>query len=473
MSETATAKKAPVSFGKSVFVFVCVLVCILIGIVGIGTSAHMPLVISAIIAAIVGKTSGYSWSEMEKGMSETIKASAPAILIMLIIGMVIGTWMLGGVVPTMIYYGLSWLSPKIFLVASVLLCLMVSTFTGSSWTTMGTVGVALVGVGEGLGVPLGMTVGAIICGAYFGDKMSPLSDTTNLAPAMAGTSVFTHVKHMVYTTTPAIVITLVIFLVLGFTSVGDTANMETVNLYMTTLKDNFNIGIWMLIPPLCVLLMVIFKVPAIPGLIGVAVLGAIFAALFQGADLATIIASTYTGVSMDTGVAEINRLINRGGLSSMTDTVALILIALGFAGIVESTGMVSSIVGKLLSFAKSDKAMMTTVVFTTLFCNFALAAQYVVLVLPGRMFRQTFRDRNLHPKNLSRILEDVGTICCPFVPWSTDGAYILATLGCGTAIYAPYMFFAMLCPLISLLYIWTGFTIERIDPSQKDLDIIE
>lgn len=292
MSETATAKKAPVSFGKSVFVFVCVLVCILIGIVGIGTSAHMPLVISAIIAAIVGKTSGYSWGEMEKGMSETIKASAPAILIMLIIGMVIGTWMLGGVVPTMIYYGLSWLSPKIFLVASVLLCLMVSTFTGSSWTTMGTVGVALVGVGEGLGVPLGMTVGAIICGAYFGDKMSPLSDTINLAPAMAGTSVFTHVKHMVYTTTPAIVITLVIFLVLGFTSVGDTANMETVNLYMTTLKDNFNTGIWMLIPPLCVLLMVIFKVSAIPGLIGVAVLGAIFAALFQGADLATIIAST-------------------------------------------------------------------------------------------------------------------------------------------------------------------------------------
>ena len=212
MSEPTTnvEKKRDVGFGKSVLVFVATFACLLGGIILFDTSAHMPLVIASGIAAIVGVTSGYKWSEMEEGMSDTIKASAPAILIMLIIGMVIGTWILGGIVPTMIYYGLTWLSPSIFLLASCLLCALVSTFTGSSWSTMGTVGVALVGVGQGLNVPLGMTVGAIISGAYFGDKMSPLSDTTNLAPAMAGTDVFTHVKHMMYTTTPSFCTALII-----------------------------------------------------------------------------------------------------------------------------------------------------------------------------------------------------------------------------------------------------------------------
>lgn len=469
---SATETKKTVGFGKALVVFICVFALILCGINVLGTSAHIPLVIATIVAAIAGVSSGFTWDEMEKGMSETIKASAPAILIMLIIGMVVGTWMLGGIIPTMIYYGLTWLSPKIFLFAACALCVMVSTFTGSSWTTMGTVGVALVGVGTALQVPLGMTVGAIISGAYFGDKMSPLSDTTNLAPAMAGTTVFTHVKHMVVTAGPSIIISLIIYAIMGFTVVKGTASMETIDLYMGTLKEFFTISPVMFIPPLCVLLMVIFKVPAIPGLIGVSALGGIFAAIFQKASLATILASMYTGVSMDTGVAEINRLVNRGGLSSMLDTIALILIALAFAGVVETTGAVHAIIEKILSKAKSDKAMMTTAIFATLFTNFATAAQYVALVLPGRMFREAFRERGLHPKNLSRILEDVGTICAPFCPWSTDGVYILATLGCATAAYAPYMFFSMLCPIVSLICIWTGWTITRITPEQAKEDII-
>lgn len=473
MSNPSTKEqKAPVSFGKAVFVFVATFTCILSGIIVFGTSAHMPLVIASAIAAVIGVTSGYSWSEMEEGMSETIKASAPAILIMLIIGMVIGTWILGGVVPAMIYYGLTWISPRVFLLTSCLLCTLVSTFTGSSWSTMGTVGVALMGVGAGLGVNPGMTCGAIISGSYFGDKMSPLSDTTNLAPAMAGTTVFTHIKHMVYTTTPAYLITLLIYGIMGFTVVGSNSDLSTIEQYLVTLQSNFNISPVMLIPPICVLLMVVFKVPAIPGLIGVSALGGIFAAIFQGQSLSAILASTYTGVSMDTGVDAINRLLNRGGLSSMLDTIALILIALAFAGIVERTGMVQSIVNKILTYAKSEKAMMTTAVFATLFTNFATGAQYVALVLPGRMFRKSFRDRNLHPKNLSRILEDVGTLCAPFCPWSTDGAYILGTLGVATAQYAPFMFFAMLCPIMSLVCIWTGWTIAHISDEEKELDVL-
>ena len=471
-STSKVEKKAPVGFGKSALVFVFTFVFILSGILLFGTSAHMPLVLAGCVAAIVGVASGYKWSELEAGMSDTIKASAPAILIMLIIGMVIGTWMLGGIVPTMIYYGLTWISPKIFLVTACLLCTLVSTFTGSSWSTMGTVGVALMGVGSGLGVNPGMTCGAIISGAYFGDKMSPLSDTTNLAPAMAGTTVFSHMKHMVYTTTPSYIIAIIIYAVLGFSVVGENADLGTIDLYLETLSANFNISPWMLIPPICVLLMVIFKVPAIPGLLGVAALGGVFAMVFQGAHLSQVLASAYTGVSLDTGVEAINKLVNRGGLSSMLDTIALILIALAFAGIVERTGMVHSIVEKILTHAKSDKAMMTTAVFSTLFTNFATGVQYVALVLPGRMFRETFRERNLHPKNLSRILEDVGTLCAPFCPWSTDGAFILGTLGVATAQYAPFMFFAMFNPIMSLICIWSGWTIQYMDPSQKDEDII-
>lgn len=471
-STSKVEKKAPVGFGKSALVFVFTFVFILSGILLFGTSAHMPLVLAGCVAAIVGVASGYKWSELEAGMSDTIKASAPAILIMLIIGMVIGTWMLGGIVPTMIYYGLTWISPKIFLVTACLLCTLVSTFTGSSWSTMGTVGVALMGVGSGLGVNPGMTCGAIISGAYFGDKMSPLSDTTNLAPAMAGTTVFSHMKHMVYTTTPSYIIAIIIYAVLGFSVVGENADLGTIDLYLETLSANFNISPWMLIPPICVLLMVIFKVPAIPGLLGVAALGGIFAMVFQGAHLSQVLASAYTGVSLDTGVEAINKLVNRGGLSSMLDTIALILIALAFAGIVERTGMVHSIVEKILTHAKSDKAMMTTAVFSTLFTNFATGVQYVALVLPGRMFRETFRERNLHPKNLSRILEDVGTLCAPFCPWSTDGAFILGTLGVATAQYAPFMFFAMFNPIMSLICIWSGWTIQYMDPALKNEDII-
>ena len=443
-----------------------------VGIIIFGVDPHVPMFVGVMAGAIMALHLGYKWDEVEKSMMDGIYKALQSICILIIVGILIGVWINAGVVPTMIYYGLKVLKPAIFFIACVLICSITSLATGTSWGTMGTMGVALMGIGFGLGMSPGMTAGAVLSGAYFGDKMSPLSDTTNLAPAMAGTTVFTHVKHMVVTAGPSIIISLIIYAIMGFTVVKGTASMETIDLYMGTLKEFFTISPVMLIPPLCVLLMVIFKVPAIPGLIGVSALGGIFAAIFQKANLATILASMYTGVSMDTGVAEINRLVNRGGLSSMLDTVALILIALAFAGVVETTGAVHAIIEKILSKAKSDKAMMTTAIFATLFTNFATAAQYVAIVLPGRMFREAFRERGLHPKNLSRILEDVGTICAPFCPWSTDGVYILATLGCATAAYAPYMFFSMLCPIVSLICIWTGWTITRITPEQAKEDII-
>lgn len=472
MSKESTTNKREVSFGKSMIVFIFVFASILLSTTVFSSTAHIPLVLSAALAALLCVNSGFTWAEMEEGISDAIKASAPALLIMLIIGMIIGTWILGGIVPAMIYYGLQILNPKIFLLATCLICSIVSMVTGSSWSTMGTVGVALMGVGIGLNIPTGMTAGAIISGAYFGDKMSPLSDTTNLAPAMVGTDIFTHIKHMTKTTAPSYLIAIVLYAILGLRFSGQAIDTATVKLYLDTLSSTFNISVWLLIPPLCVLLMVVFKVPAIPGLIGVAILGAIFAAIFQGATITDMLAAAYTGFRIDTGIAVMDRLLNRGGLSSMLDTVALIMIALSFAGIVESTGMIRSIVERILRVAKSDSSLLTATIFTTLFTNFATGAQYVAIVLPGRMYRDIYRERGLHPKNLSRILEDVGTLCAPFCPWSTDGAFILATLGVATSSYWPFCFLALINPIISLIYAQTGWTIERITPEQAKLPII-
>ena len=461
-----------VGLGPSAAVFVFTFLAILVGIKKLGTSAHVPLLLAAVAAAAVGRAHGFKWKEMEQNICDAIKAAVPAILIMMIIGMVVGTWIAGGIVPTMIYYGLTWLSPKIFLAAACLICAMVSMFTGSSWTTVGTMGVALMGIGAGMGIPAGMTAGAVISGAYFGDKLSPLSDTTNLAPAMAGTELFSHIKHMLYSTLPTFAIAIVLYLILGMRFFEAALNAGDIDLYLNTLSMNFNISPVMLIPPLCVLAMVLLKVPAIPGLLGVCGLGGLFAIIFQGRGLSEIFGAMYSGFSIDTGVEAVNKLVNRGGMSGMMDTVALILIAMCFAGIVEHTGMVHSIILGILGKNSSEKVMMTSAVFATLFTNFATGVQYTALVLPGRMYRQTFRDYNLHPKNLSRILEDVGTLCAPFCPYGTDAAFLAGTLGVTTGVYAPFMFFAALNPLMSLFCIWTGWTIEHIDPAVKDQDII-
>lgn len=461
---TAKAKVKEMSLSKTLFVFTFVFVSILVSIKIFGSSPHIPLVLSTIVAGVVAVTSGFTWSEMEESICDTIKASAPAIIIMLIIGMIIGTWMLAGIVPTMIYYGLKILSPGIFLLATCLICSIVSIMTGSSWSTMGTVGVALMGIGTGLGMNPGMTAGAIISGAYFGDKMSPLSDTTNLAPAMAGTDVFTHIKHMVYTTGPSYVIALIIYTLLGLSFADKAIDASTLQTYLTTIDSTFTISPLLLIPPVCVLLMLVFKVPAIPGLVGIALLGCIFAGTFQGANISSMMASAYSGFKVDTGVEVVNKLLNRGGMGSMMDTIALILIALCFAGIVERTGMIKAIILRILMVAKTDAGLITATIFTTLFTNFATGVQYVAIVLPGRMFKDIYRERGLHPKNLSRVLEDVGTLCAPFCPWSTDSAFILGALGVSTGAYAPFMFLAIINPVISLFYAWTGFTITKIEP---------
>ncbi|MCK9217964.1 MAG: sodium:proton antiporter, partial [Firmicutes bacterium] len=319
---------------------------------------HIPLVFGSILTALVGVYRlGYTWKEIEDGFLETIDATMQAIIILGIIGMIIGTWILGGIVPTLIFYGLQILSPSFFLIASMLLCSVVALATGSSWTTAGTVGIALMGVAAGLGVPGPMAAGAIISGAYFGDKLSPLSDTTNLAPAIAGSNLFDHIKHMFYTTGTSYAIALVAFGIMGARFAGKQLDVPAINEILNTMRDNFVINPLLLIVPVVVIVAVAMKMPAVPGLMMGTVLGGIAAVLFQGADFGDVIDAMHYGIVSETGNEMLDELLTRGGLDSMMWTISLILCALTFGGMLEKTGMLDALGKKILVFAKSTGSL--------------------------------------------------------------------------------------------------------------------
>ncbi|MFZ5966685.1 MAG: Na+/H+ antiporter NhaC [Bacillota bacterium] len=460
-------KKATLGIAMIPVLFLLVTLGLVIFVFELG-EAHIPLFASAMVAALVGiYMLGFKWSEIEEGIVETIKMSMGAIIILMIIGIVVGTWILSGVVPTMIYYGLKILSPGIFLVATCLICCIVSLATGSSWTTAATVGIALVGIGTGLGIPLPMVAGAIISGAYFGDKMSPLSDTTNLAPAMAGSNLFDHVRHMIYTTGPSLIISLVLFGILGMRYAGGELDAAAINEILDGLSGSFNLNPLLLLVPCLVIAMVIFKVPAIPGLFGAAVLGGIFAMLFQGSDLGTVIDAANNGFVSETGNAVIDDLLSRGGLQSMMWTVSLILGAMTFGGVMEKTGMLHAIAEGILSLAQSTGSLVLSVILTCIAMNLIAGDQYLAIVIPGRMYKSAFDERGLHPKNLSRALEDSGTLTSPLIPWNSCGAYMMATLGVAPWTYVPYCFLNLINPLISIFYGYTGITMEKLPKEQQ------
>lgn len=323
---------------------------------------HIPLILSAVVAAIVAVLNGYKWSYLEKGIIESISRSMQAIIILLVIGMLIGTWISAGIVPTMIFYGLKILSPGIFLVATCLICCVVSLSTGSSWTTAATVGIALIGVGAGLGINLAIVAGAIVSGAYFGDKMSPLSDTTNLAPAMAGSKLFDHIRHMIFTTGPSLIIALIIYGIIGARYAGRELDTVAINEMLDGLSGAFNISPLLLIPPVLVILMVVFKVPALPGLFGGVILGGIFAMLFQSVPLGDLFYVTYEGYKPALEMDFLNSLLERGGLEGMYYTVALILCAMTLGGIMDKSGMLRVVAEKMLRFAVNTGSLVLTTI---------------------------------------------------------------------------------------------------------------
>jgi NhaC family Na+:H+ antiporter len=443
-----------------------------------GGPNQIALILAASVAAAVGLRLGHSWKDLEAGIVHGISLSMNAVLILLIVGALIGSWILAGVVPTMVYYGLQLLTPTVFFPSACVLCALVSLATGSSWTTAGTVGVALIGIAAAQNLNVGLAAGAVVSGAYFGDKMSPLSDTTNLAPAMAGTELFTHIRHMLWTTTPSLLIALILFTAIGLTTAAphDTA---AVNAIRASIGDSFAIGPHLLLPVVLVLILVVRRVPATLALMVGTLTGCVFAVVFQPEAVTTLAASPdiprwaalikgcwqtlATGFALTSGNAALDDLLSRGGMASMLNTVWLILAAMTFGAVMEKTGMLGRIAEAILGAVRGTGSLIAATLATSIGMNILASDQYMAIVLPGRMFRAEFTRRKLAPQNLSRCLEDAGTLTSPLVPWNTCGAFMAQTLGVATIAYLPYAFFNLINPVLSAIYGFTGFTITKLD----------
>lgn len=427
-------------------------------------SGHLPLLGAAGIGAVIARAYGYSWAVVERGVVGAIHRAMPALLILLVIGMLIGTWLASGVVPALIHWGLAMLSPRWFLPTVCLVCSIVSLVSGSSWTTAGTVGLAMIGIGSVLGVDPAKTAGAVVSGAYFGDKLSPMSDTTNLAPAMAGTDLFTHIGHQLRTTGPAWVGAMVIYALLdsGATATTDAGSVGIA----ATLAASFEPGVLQLIPPLGVLGLVVLRMPALPTLTAGMLLGAVVA-LVQGVELPGVLTAMMSGYTSATGDPALDELLTRGGMSSMGDTVFLIFCAMTFGGVMEATGMLQTLAERVLSLAKSAGSLIATTVLTSIGVNIVAADQYIAIVVPGRMYAAAYRELGLHPKNLSRALEDGGTITSPLIPWNTCGAYMAKALGVATGEYFMFAFLNLLNPLISIASASLGIGVVPSSPEDR------
>ena len=441
---------------------------------------QIALMLAAAVATVLGLfVLKLPYKAIEGQIITSISLSMQAVLILLVVGMLIGTWILAGVVPTMIYYGIQIMNPSWFLPVTVITCCLISVATGSSWSTGGTVGIALMGIGKAIGMPEGMVAGAIISGAYFGDKLSPLSDTTNLAPAMAGTDLFTHVKYMMITTIPTILIALVCFGILGMNYSASNYDSSAVNEIVATLGSTFWISPWALLLPALVIFLVAKRMPALPALFIGAVVAIIFAMLTQQELFTKLLGEPFTltgawkksievahsGMKLETGVKAIDSLLSRGGMASMLNTVWLILMAMVFGGVMEMTGMLARIAESILSLVKGTGSLITATIASCFFINLSAADQYLSIVVPGRMFREAYQKAGLAPENLSRSLEDGGTITSVLIPWNTCGAYFSGILGVATVTYLPYALFNLIGPFVAILIAITGFKIRRLSPT--------
>jgi len=444
-------------------------------------SNQIVLLISAGLAAVLAMRLGYSWETLQDGIVKSISSTLSAIIILLFIGALAGTWFLSGIVPAMIYYGLDILSPGIFLVAACIVCAIVAIATGSSWTTVATVGVALLGIGKTLGLSEAMIGGAIISGSYFGDKLSPLSDTTNLAPAMAGTDLFTHIRYMIYTTGPSMIITLIIFGFLGFSANSDGA-LGDVEVVKSAILEKFTINPWLFLVPVVVLVMIARKTPAIPALFFGSLLGAVFALIFQMptvlevADMpeaslfyqafAGTMKAMYGSISVTTSNEIVNDLFSTGGMAGMLYTIWLVVCAMIFGGVMETAGFLKRIANAIISLAHSTGSLVASTVGTCVFFNLTASDQYLAIVVPGRMYADVYKKRGLDAKVLSRTLEDSGTVTSVLVPWNTCGMTQATVLGVATLTYLPYAFFNIISPFMTMLFAYANIKIARIPKSE-------
>lgn len=474
-------KKKP-SLLQALIPIVVLIALLSTNVIVLGTDAtnganQIGLLLAAAVAGIVSIRLGYTWGDIESSMLKSINSAMGAMLILLMIGSLSGTWLLSGIVPAMIYYGLKILNPTIFLFAACIACAVVSLATGSSWTTVATIGIALLGIGKALGLHEGVIAGAIVSGAYFGDKMSPLSDTTNLAPAMAGTDLFTHIKYMVITTVPSIGLTLLIFLVWGF--VQDTSAVTTnTDSVLRTIENSFNLNPLLFLVPAVVVYLIVKKMPALPALLIGSLLGGVFAVIFQPdvvnqisgiesnyleSSFTAVMRALTTTINVQTDNQMITDLLTGRGMAGMLNTIWLILTAMIFGGVMESCGLLHRIAEEIIRFAHSTGSLVASTAATCVFFNITASDQYMAIAVPGRMFSDTYRERGYKPELLSRTLEDSGTVTSVLVPWNTCGATQAGVLGVATMVYAPYTFFCLISPFMTVLQAYLNYKIRRID----------
>lgn len=460
VSEQASSPRLP-SVAESLISLLAMALGIGISIYFFGLSPHLPMLMGVGVASIVSLRLGYHWEDLQTAMVAGITNALSSIMILMLVGILIGVWILGGVVPSLVYYGLQILSPGWFLPAACVICSIASLATGTSWGTTGTIGVALMGVGAGLGLPLPMVGGAVLSGAYFGDKLSPLSDTTNLAPAMVGVDLYTHIRHMLSTTAVAYGISLILYTMIGLRTAGEGGNAERIASISDFLQDMFVIHPLLLLPPLIVIGLSFRRIPAIPGIAAGAVAGIICCLLVQGRGYGETMSVAMSGFSAETGNSDVDALLSRGGLESMSFTISLIIVAMMFGGIMTHTNQMRVVAEKILSYSKSTGSLIFTTALTAIATNMIVCDQYMSLVMTGRMYEGAYRERNLAPENLSRVTEDAGTVVDPLVPWGSGGAYHSATLGVSTWAYAPFAFFCWLSPIVTIIFGFTGFTIKK------------
>ncbi|HKJ07183.1 MAG TPA: Na+/H+ antiporter NhaC [Flavobacteriaceae bacterium] len=443
-------------------------------------SNQFVLLLGAAVAAIVGFFNKVSYKRMIQEISENIQSTTGAILILLMVGALAGTWLISGIIPTMIYYGLQILNPTVFLAACVIICAIISIATGSSWTTSATVGIALIGIGETLGISLGMTAGAVLSGAYFGDKMSPLSDTTNLAPAMAGADLFSHIKYMTYTTVPSIVITLIVFIIIGLNLT--TTGTADISDKLLAIDQAFNISAWLFLVPVVVIFLIIKKTPPLVALLIGTILGAVAALIVQPEIVVSIaggeslnIITGYKGVmnaitidtAVETSSTELNDLFSAGGMKGMLSTIWLIICAMVFGGVMDAIGALARISSAMLSLFDSVFGLFASTVLSCITLNATASDQYLAIVVPGKMYAKAYKEKGLAPENLSRTLEDSGTVTSVLVPWNTCGAYQSGVLGVPVVDYFFYAIFNWLSPFTTLFFAAFSIKIKQLATTSK------
>ena len=472
--------KSPTTFQALVpIIFLVILLSINVSIFGddsLSGSIQIVLILSSAVASIIAFNLGFSWLDIQKGIIKSINSSLPSILILFLVGSLAGSWLLSGVVPAFIYYGIQILNAKIFLFAACVICIVVSMATGSSWTTSATIGIALIGIGRALDISDGLVAGAILSGAYFGDKMSPLSDTTNLAPAMAGSDLISHIKYLSLTTVPSIIISLVIFILLGF-NISDSIGLNNAEVISSAIKEKFYISPVLFIVPLTVIILIYNKIKAVPALFVGVILGSVFALIFQSglvvdvSNLETIsskalfsgtMISLYGSISINTSNPLVTDLLSSSGMFGMLDTIWLVICAMIFGGVMEKAGFLKQITSIILNKIKSSGSLISSTAGTCIFFNLTASDQYLSIVVPGKMYSSIYKEKGLAPENLSRTLEDGGTVTSVLVPWNTCGAYHASVLNVATLTYLPFCFFNLISPIMTILFAYLKIKIKRI-----------